>query len=59
MVWKGILEIGRFDYINGFVTWLIFGFFYYIAALIFAFKMKMVLNSIKIISNLFDFFELK
>ena len=31
----GILEVGRFTYENGIVTWLIFGFFYYIAALLF------------------------
>ena len=32
----GILEIGRFSYINGISTWLVFGLFYYIAALIYA-----------------------
>ena len=32
----GILEIGRFSYLNGIVTWVIFGFFYYISAIIFA-----------------------
>ena len=32
----GILEIGRFSYVNGIVTWIIFGFFYYISAIIFA-----------------------
>ena len=32
----GILEIGRFSYENGIVTWLIFGFSYYIAAYIFS-----------------------
>ena len=31
----GILEVGRFTYENGIVTWLIFGLFYYIAALLF------------------------
>jgi len=31
----GILEIGRFTYNNGIVTWIIFGLFYYIAALFF------------------------
>lgn len=31
----GILEIGRFTYENGIVTWIIFGFFYYVAALLF------------------------
>ena len=30
----GILEIGRFTFENGIITWIIFGFFYYIAALI-------------------------
>ena len=33
----GILEIGRFSYYNGLVTWFIFGLFYYISAIIFAF----------------------
>ena len=32
----GILEIGRFSHQNGIVTWIIFGFSYYIAAYIFA-----------------------
>lgn len=32
----GILEVGRFTYENGIVTWLIFGFTYYLAALIFS-----------------------
>ena len=32
----GILEIGRFSYQNGIVTWLIFGFSYYIAAYFFS-----------------------
>ena len=31
----GILEIGRFTYENGIITWVIFGLFYYIAALFF------------------------
>ena len=31
----GILEIGRFTYENGIITWIIFGFFYYVAALFF------------------------
>ena len=31
----GILEIGRFTYTNGIVTWIIFGLFYYIAAIFF------------------------
>jgi len=32
----GILEIGRFSYLNGISTWLVFGLFYYLAALIYA-----------------------
>ena len=32
----GILEIGRFSFENGIVTWLIFGFSYYIAAILFS-----------------------
>lgn len=32
----GILEIGRFTYENGIVTWVIFGLCYYIAAFLFA-----------------------
>ena len=31
----GILEIGRFSYENGIITWIIFGFFYYVAALLY------------------------
>ena len=31
----GILEVGRFTYENGIVTWIIFGLFYYIAAILF------------------------
>ena len=31
----GILEVGRFTYENGIVTWLIFGVFYYVAAFLF------------------------
>ena len=30
----GILEIGRFTFENGIITWIIFGFFYYIAAVL-------------------------
>ena len=33
----GILEIGRFSYENGIVTWIIFGFYYYLAALVYGF----------------------
>ena len=32
----GILEIGRLSYLNGISSWLVFGAFYYIAALIYA-----------------------
>ena len=32
----GILEIGRFSHQNGISTWLVFGLFYYIAALVYA-----------------------
>ena len=32
----GILEIGRYSYLHGIVTWFIFGFFYYISAIFFA-----------------------
>ena len=32
----GILEVGRFSYKHGIVTWVIFGFTYYIAALLFS-----------------------
>jgi len=31
----GILEVGRFTYENGIITWVIFGLFYYIASLLF------------------------
>ena len=31
----GILEIGRFSFENGLVTWIIFGLFYYLSAFIF------------------------
>ena len=30
----GILEVGRFTFENGIITWVIFGVFYYIAALL-------------------------
>ncbi len=33
----GILEVGRFTFENGIVTWLLFGVFYYAAALLFVF----------------------
>ena len=32
----GILEIGRHSYLHGIATWFIFGFFYYISAILFA-----------------------
>ena len=51
----GILEVGRFSYENGIVTWIIFGFFYYIAALFFAFFFapKISKLNIKSIPSLF------
>ena len=33
----GILEVGRFSYENGIVTWLVFGVFYYFAAICFSY----------------------
>ena len=33
----GILEIGNFSYNYGIVTWIIFGVYYYIAAIIYGF----------------------
>ena len=52
----GILEIGRFSYFNGIVTWLIFGLFYYIAAIIFAFFIgpKIHKNNINSIPGYFN-----
>ena len=51
----GILEIGRFSYFNGIVTWLIFGLFYYISAIIFAFFIgpRIHRNNIKTIPEYF------
>ena len=51
----GILEIGRFSYLNGIVTWLIFGFFYYISAIIFAIFIgpKISANNIRSIPHYF------
>ena len=45
----GILEIGRFSYENGIVTWIIFGFYYYLAAFIYGFIIgpKLYENNIK------------
>ena len=52
----GILEIGRFSYLNGIVTWLIFGFFYYISAILFALYIgpKLNENNIKSIPQYFN-----
>ena len=44
----GILEIGRFSYDNGVSTWLVFGLFYYIAALIYA---RYIVDRISISKN--------
>ena len=44
----GILEVGQFSYDNGIITWIIFGVFYYIAALIFAFTFAPKINKLNI-----------
>ncbi len=51
----GILEVGRFSFENGIITWIIFGLFYYIAAIIFAFLFapKISKQNIKSIPSLF------
>ena len=51
----GILEIGRFTYQNGIVTWIIFGLFYYISAFIFLklFAYKIHKNNIETIPEYF------
>ena len=51
----GILEVGRFTYENGIVTWIIFGLFYYIAALLFIkyIAPKIIESSIPTIPELF------
>ena len=51
----GILEVGRFTYENGIVTWIIFGLFYYIAALLFVkyIAPKIIESSIPTIPELF------
>jgi len=51
----GILEVGRFTYENGIVTWIIFGLFYYIAALLFVKYMapKIIESGIPTIPELF------
>jgi solute:Na+ symporter, SSS family len=50
----GILEVGRFSYENGIVTILIFGVFYYLAAISFAlfFAPKIATNNIQSIPSL-------
>ena len=50
----GILEVGQFSYENGIVTWLIFGVFYYFAAIGFAFIIapKISKNNIQSIPSL-------
>ncbi|SVB93305.1 uncharacterized protein METZ01_LOCUS246159, partial [marine metagenome] len=52
----GILEIGRFSYENGIVTWIIFGVFYYIAALLFLkfIAPKIIESNIPTIPELFQ-----
>ena len=51
----GILEIGRFTYKNGIITWIIFGLFYYIAALLFGkyIAPKIIESNIPTIPELF------
>ncbi len=51
----GILEVGRFSYENGIVTWVIFGIFYYIAAILYAKYLapKIVNGTFKTIPELF------
>ena len=51
----GILEIGRFTFYNGIVTWFIFGFFYYISAFLFLklFSSKIHKNNIDSIPGYF------
>ena len=51
----GILAVGRFTYENGIVTWIIFGFFYYIAALLFVkvIAPKIIESNIPTIPELF------
>jgi len=51
----GILEVGRFTYENGIVTWIIFGLFYYIAAILFVkyIAPKIIESSIPTIPELF------
>ena len=52
----GILEIGRFSYENGIVTWILFGCFYYIAALLFVkfIAPKIIHSNIPTIPDLFE-----
>ena len=52
----GILEVGRFTYQNGIATWIIFGLFYYIAALLFAKYIvpKIIQSNISSIPKLFN-----
>jgi SSS family solute:Na+ symporter len=51
----GILEVGRFTYENGIVTWIIFGLFYYIAAILFVkyIAPKIIESNIATIPELF------
>ncbi len=51
----GILEVGRFSFENGIVTWIIFGVFYYFAAILYAFYLapKIVDGNLKTIPELF------
>ena len=51
----GILEIGRFTYENGIVTWIIFGLFYYIAAILYVYLLvpKLRFNNVSSIPDYF------
>ena len=53
----GILEIGRFSYQNGIVTWVIFGLFYYIAAILFVkfLAPKIIESKLPTIPDLFEY----
>ena len=51
----GILEIGRFSYENGIITWIIFGLYYYVAAIIYGIYIgpKLYSNNINSIPEYF------
>ena len=53
----GILEIGRFSYQNGIITWIIFGLFYYIAAILFVkfLAPKIIESKLPTIPDVFEY----